>query len=71
LVTRRVADADAPVGIRALQRSCRGLWVSAWALRGCLDRAVAAGNLVPAATAPGGLTRLWCHCGDTPKELIM
>lgn len=65
LVASRAAGAGGPVGVRSLQRSCRGVWVSAWALRGCLDRLTASGVVVPA--AGGRWPRMWCH-RDIPGE---
>lgn len=67
LVADRVAGAGHPVGVRELQRSCRGVWVNAWALRGCLDRATGAGLLVPVDITPGHWVRMWRH-RDTPES---
>lgn len=70
LVASRVSAAGRPMGVRELQRSCRGTWVSAWALRGCLERLTAAGLLVPVTVVGGCWVRMWRH-RDTPKESIM
>lgn len=66
-VADRAAAGRGPVTVRTLQRSCRGAWVSAWALRGSLDRLTAAGTMIPESSAPGHWDRVWYH-RDTPKE---
>ena len=46
LLGRAAAQFPEEVTVRRLQRSCRWSWVTAWSLRGSVDRLVAAGELL-------------------------